>query len=94
MTLEELRLHYKPQIEALAAKYHCSNVRVFGSIVRGTATGQSDVDFIVHPEKGASLFQLGGLWSELEELLEHRVDIVPDNARIRFPEILAEAVPL
>lgn len=69
----------KEQILALAARYGASNVRVFGSVARGTAGVNSDIDFLVDMEKGRSLFDLGGLLMELQQLLNHKVDVVTEN---------------
>lgn len=96
MTLEEL-LHVKrEEILKVCAKYGARNVRVFGSVARGEADEQSDVDFLVEMEPGCSLFDLGGLQYELERLLGHPVDVVTERglkARIR-DRVLQEAVPL
>lgn len=69
----------KEQILELAAKYGASNVRVFGSVARGTADSNSDIDFLVDMEKGRSLFDLGGLLMELQQLLKHNVDVITEN---------------
>ena len=51
-------------------------MRVFGSIVTGDDTPQSDVDFLVELEKGRTLLDLGGALIQLQELLGRKVDIV------------------
>jgi uncharacterized protein len=69
-------------------------VRVFGSVARGEANRQSDIDFLVELESGRSLLDLGGLQMELESLLGRRVDVVTARglrARIR-EHVLREAV--
>jgi predicted nucleotidyltransferase len=61
-------------------------VRVFGSMARGEADGESDIDFLVALETGRSLMDLGGMQMELESLLGRRVDVVTARglkARIR-----------
>ena len=63
-------------ILALATKRGARNVRVFGSVVRGDDRADSDVDFLVDLEPGRSLFDLGGLLTDLESLLGRSVDIV------------------
>jgi len=80
----------------IAAKYGARKVRVFGSVARGEADGQSDVDFLVEMEQGRSLLDLGGLQMELEALLGCSVDVVTERAlkaRVR-EHVLREAVPL
>jgi hypothetical protein len=94
MSREELLKEKQREILGLAAKYGARNVRVFGSVERGKADDQSDVDFLVEMEPGRSLLDLGGLQAELEALLGCPVDVVTEKAlkpRIRG-RILAEAV--
>jgi len=52
-----------------AARYKTTNARVFGSVVRGSDVDGSDLDVLVDPLPGATLFDLGGLQDELQELL-------------------------
>ncbi len=78
MTLEMLLLK-KREILDIARLYGAKNVRVFGSVARGEATGKSDVDLLVDLEPGRSLFDLGGLLSDLQELLGCKVDVITEN---------------
>jgi len=80
--LENL-ISYRDAILELAAKYHAFNVRIFGSVARGDATPQSDIDFLVDFEAGASLYDLSGLWQDLSELLDRRVDVLSDHSGMR-----------
>jgi uncharacterized protein len=59
----------------LAQNYGASNVRVFGSVARGDYSEASDVDFLVDLEPGRSLFDLGGLLMDLQDLLGCSVDV-------------------
>jgi predicted nucleotidyltransferase len=96
MSREELLKEKQREILGLAAKYGARNVRVFGSVARGKADDQSDVDFLVEMEPGRSLLDLGGLQAELEALLGCPVDVVTEKAlkpRIRG-RIMAEAVQI
>ena len=86
----------REQIRHLAERYRTGNVRVFGSVARGDNSGASDVDLLVTPHAGCSLFDLGGLLEDLQELLGCRVDLVTEDglkARLR-ERVLREAVPL
>jgi hypothetical protein len=74
-TLESLRAR-RADILAVATRRGARNVRVFGSVARGQERPDSDVDLLVDLEPGRSLFDLGGLLADLEELLERRVDVV------------------
>jgi uncharacterized protein len=96
MNLEERLQEKRQDILALATKYGAYNVRVFGSVARGEADADSDVDFLVEMEPGRSLLDLGGLLMELQALLDCRVDIVTEQglrSRIR-QRVLAEATTL
>ncbi len=69
------------------------NVRVFGSVARGEADAESDIDLLVDMEPGRTLFDIGGLLMDLEELLGCNVDVVTeDGLRERIRErVLKEA---
>jgi uncharacterized protein len=79
-----------------AKRYGAGNVRIFGSVARGEADTESDLDLLVDMEPGRSLLDLGGLWSDLNALLGMRVDVFTENTlkrRVR-ERALKEAVPL
>ena len=76
MGIKEILANLREQILSLAAKYGDYNIRVFGSVVSGLANEKSDVDFLVELEDGRTLFDLGGLLMDLQELLQRRVDVV------------------
>jgi uncharacterized protein len=96
MALETLLQQKRQEVLQIAGKYGAHSVRVFGSVARGEADAQSDVDFLVELETGRSLLDLGGLQFELEALLGRPVDVVTERglkARIR-ERVLREAVPV
>ncbi len=95
MGIEEIQKR-KKEILALAAKYGASDVRVFGSVARGEADASSDVDFLVELEPGRSLFDLGGLLMDLQELLHRRVDIVTEKGLHWYirDKVIKEAKPI
>jgi hypothetical protein len=93
---EELVKLRRQEILEIAQHYGAKNVCVFGSVARGKASPDSDIDFLVEMEPGRSLFDLGGMLYELQELLGVQVDVVTRNglrARIR-DQVLREAIPL
>jgi predicted nucleotidyltransferase len=95
MTLAELR-EYRGQIEAIAAQHGVVVIRVFGSVARGDAGEQSDVDLLVELEQGRGLFDLGAFHTEVQELVGESVDVVtPNGLRTRIRErVIREAVAL
>lgn len=96
MTYQELLRIKRGEILDIAARYGAHKVRVFGSVARAEADERSDIDFLVEMEPGRSLFDLGGLQSELEAALGHPVDVVTEKglkARIRG-RVLNEAIPV
>jgi hypothetical protein len=68
------------EILKLAARYGVTDVRVFGSMARGDARPESDVDLLVRPLPGTSLLDLGGLLMDVQDLLGRRVDVVSERA--------------
>ena len=96
MVSDRSLIKYRDAILGIAARHGARNVRVFGSIARGDARPDSDIDLLVDLEPGRSLLDHVGLWQDLEELLERRVDVVVDGGLSPHLEkrILAEATPL
>jgi predicted nucleotidyltransferase len=96
MGIPEIIADKKEQILALAAKYGALNLRVFGSVANGTADKNSDIDFLVDLEKGRSLFDLGGLLMDLQQLLNRKVDVVTENGLHWYikERVLSEATPI
>lgn len=83
-------------IHAAVIRFHAANPRVFGSARNGNDHDGSDLDLLVDPLPHTTLFDLGGLQVELEEILGVPVDLLtPGDLPGKFRErILAEAVSL
>lgn len=79
MNLKQLRDAYREQILSIATLCNADNVRIFGSVARNQASGNSDIDILVHMKPGSG-FCIGGLQWRLEELLGVKVDVVPDTS--------------
>ena len=96
MSTEQFLRKYRADILRLAAKHGACNVRVFGSVVRGEATAQSDLDLLVEAGPRHSRFFPGGLVSDLETLLGRRVEVVEPDGLHPFirDHVLKEAQPL
>ncbi len=96
MGIDEILKPKREEILRIAAKHGAYNVRVFGSVARGEARPDSDVDFLVELEPRRSLMDLGGLLADLEDLLSRKVDVAePDGLHWYIRDrVLQEAVPL
>ncbi|MBA7543883.1 hypothetical protein ES705_36226 [subsurface metagenome] len=96
MGIPEIIGNRKDQILALAAKHGAYNVRVFGSVAQGTADESSDIDFLVDLEEGRTLFDLGGLLMDLQNLLQRQVDVLTEQSLHWYirNKVLDEAKPL
>lgn len=77
-TLETLKQR-REEILAIAQRYRAKNVRVFGSIARGEAEPDSDIDLVVEFEPGTSLMDHGGLIMDLQDALGCKVDVVSER---------------
>ena len=63
----------------LAGKHGATEVRLIGSVARGEARPDSDVDLLVKWSEGTSLLDQAALTLELEKLLGRKVDIASDG---------------
>jgi predicted nucleotidyltransferase len=95
LTKDDIRRR-RAEIIEVANRYGAYDIRLFGSIARGDATEDSDLDFIVRFEPGRSLLDHGGLVMDLRDLLGRRVDVIDDDAmQPRFRDhVMKEAIPL
>ena len=74
-----------------AARYRVANPRVFGSALHGNDREGSDLDLWVDPLPGATLFDLGGLQDELQELLGVSVDVLTlQDLPAKFRDVVAQ----
>lgn len=96
MGLDKLLKDKREDILRIATRHGARNVRIFGSVVRGEAKPDSDVDFLVEMEEGRSLLDHVALWQDLEDLLRCKVDVVSEKALHWYirDRVLKEAVPL
>jgi hypothetical protein len=96
LTLDTLRREKKAEILRRAEIRGCRNVRVFGSVATGENRPDSDIDFLVDLDQGRGLLDLGGLLSDLHEMLGVAVDVVEAGGTHPYirDRVLAETVPL
>ena len=92
---DALRTH-RAGIRAVVEAHHGRNARVFGSVLHGRDTDDSDLDLLIDPTPDTTLFDIGAIRHELIKLLGVRVDVLTPNA---LPDkfratVLAEARPV
>ena len=96
MGIGQILKRKREEILRLAASHGAHNVRLFGSVARGDARKDSDVDLLVEMEPGRSLLDHVALWQDLQDLLGRKVDLVSDKALHWYirDRVLKEAIPL
>lgn len=96
MGINELLQEKRQDILRIAAQHGAYNVRVFGSVARGEASPDSDVDLLVDMEPDKSLFDVGGLLMDLQALLGREVDVVTEKGLHWYirDRVIQEAQPL
>lgn len=96
MSLQESISTKRQDIIEVARRHGAKNIRVFGSMARGTSGPDSDVDFLVDLDRDRSLMDLGGLLMDLQSLLGRRVDVVTEKGLHWYirDKILKEARPI
>jgi len=83
VTAESLSLRaavaaHRDALDAVLRRYQATNPRLFGSVARGDATADSDIDLLVDllPGGGNDLLRVAGITEELSQLLGTSVDVV------------------
>lgn len=96
MLLDKLR-EQREDILRIARSHGAFNVRVFGSVVRGEETPESDIDFLIDydREKTTPWFP-GGLLMDWQDLLGRKVDVLTEDgiSPLIREQVLSEAKPL
>ncbi len=92
---EALQTH-RDAIREIALRHRVTNVRVFGSVLYGEDTEDSDLDILVEPTEDTTMMDIGAIQYELTELLGISVDVLtpralPESFRHR---VLADAAPV
>lgn len=98
LALREAISAHRDELDRVLRRYGASNPRLFGSVARGDATPDSDIDVLVDldPVDGRLLMRLGGLTEGFRRILGHPVDVVTPTI-LREPvsaTALADAVAL
>ncbi len=90
---EAFNLH-RDDIRRIVERNHAGNPRVFGSVVHGEDTADSDLDLLVDPTEQTTLLSIVRIESELKRLLGVQVDVqTPNSLSERFRQtVLREAL--
>ena len=82
--------------QPILKQYHVKKAALFGSVIRGEETGDSDIDMLVELPDQASLYDFIDLQIALEEQLGKKVDLVEfETIKPRLkPYILQDHVPI
>jgi predicted nucleotidyltransferase len=96
MNIDQIIKQHRDEILQIAARHGARNVRIFGSVARGEAGPQSDIDLLVDVGPRTSSWFPTGLIDDLEELLGRKVDVLTDGGISPYlrEQIYREAVPL
>jgi uncharacterized protein len=96
VTLDQLLRKKRDDIKRIAARHGAYNLRVFGSVARGEAGPESDIDILIDVGPTTSSWFPAGLILDLEDLLGRRVEVITEkalNPELR-DHVLREAIPL
>ncbi len=80
---------HRDAIREIALSHRVNNVRVFGSVLHGDDTEESDLDLLVDPTPETTLFDIGAIRYELKELLGVAVDVLTPKA---LPDTFRESI--
>ncbi len=92
---QALEIH-RAELRELAARHGVLHPRVFGSVLSGEDTDDSDLDLLVDPGPHTSLITMAKLQNEAERMLGVRVDVLtPKSLPARFRDrVLRDAMPV
>lgn len=96
MNIKELLYEKRDEIRDIAARHGAYNIRIFGSVVRGEAEPDSDIDFLIDVGPTTSSWFPAGLILDLQDVLGRPVEVVTEKALNPYirEHVLREAVPL
>jgi predicted nucleotidyltransferase len=85
---------HRDAIRSVVLSHRALNPRVFGSVLLGLDTENSDLDILIDPTASTTLMDIAAIQVELENLLHISVDVLtPNTLPDKFRNIvLAQAV--
>ena len=94
--MDALIVNHKLGLQALAHQYGLVELLLFGSMARGDATSQSDVDLLIGNSANLTGFQLGALQMDAQDLLGRHVDVLTISSihPLLRERVMAEAISL
>ena len=86
----------RADILRIAQSHGATRVRIFGSVLHGTAKADSDLDLLIDLEPDSSLLDLVAIKQDLEDLLGREVHVVTEDAISLYirDAIIRDAIPL
>lgn len=96
MNIRDVLEHKREEILSIAHRNGAKDIRILGSVARGDATPDSDIDFLVEMESGRTLLDIIAIKQDLEDLLGCTVDVVTEAAVSPYirDEVISQAVSL
>lgn len=84
-SIDEIQIIIREHKAELAERFGVSEIGVFGSVVRGEARDDSDVDVLVEFDKPVTLFEFIDLETFLQQLLDiEKIDLVQKSGLKRY----------
>ena len=88
--------NHRAEIREIALSHRVQNVRVFGSVLHGDDTEDSDLDLLVDPTAETTMMDIARIQLEVARLLNVSVDVLTPNALpVKFrSQVITEAMPV
>ena len=78
--LSRLLRKHREEIQKIVEKHHAKNVKVFGSVAVGNESADSDIDLLIETTPETTMFDIGAIKFELNNLLGVEVDVLTPNS--------------
>lgn len=78
--LSRLLRKHREEIQKIVEKHHAKNLKVFGSVAVGNESADSDIDLLIETTPETTMFDIGAIKFELNNLLGVEVDVLTPNS--------------